>query len=913
MVKQVADSGTNLRSVSKTDKRKQHRIAKTGTAAPPEAAMPSQKHAKKCAAPGKKGKAPAAATLLISNSLPAGPPAKTGPLMAVNGILNISTARKQTGSAGQRTDSRTAACSHCGEPCPEPLIAEGRNSFCCRGCRTVYELLTGNGLGLFYELSEQPGVRIRKTPPPHRWAYLDEPSLRERLLDFSGPKTSRVTFHVPAIHCVACVWLLENLCHLNPGIGQARVDFSRRELALCFDTQALKLSEVVELLDSLGYEPELTLEKTGKPAVQTRHRRQWIQIGLAGFAFGNIMLLSLPGYFGLDSFSAPVFQRLFGWLSLGLALPVLTISAADYWSSARLALRQKRLTLEVPISAGLAAIYAQSGFEIMTGRGGGYLDSMCGLVFFLLCGRAFQQKTHERLAFDRDFKSFFPLSAVRKTSSGTEEHVALCHLSVGDRLVLRHGELLPADARLEEGTALIDYSFVTGESEPAVNNRGDHLYAGGRQMAGAIEVVTVKPVSQSYLTSLWNHEAFQKPRSDDFTSLTNRYSRRFTRVVLTVALGAAVFWAATGQPWRGLKAFNSVLIVACPCALALAAPFALGTAHRMLARRGVFLKNAEVVERMARANALMFDKTGTLTTAAGGAAQFTGTPLSTAERSWTHSLARHSAHPHSSRIASQMADGIQAMPVTGFCETVGGGISGLIEGHQVLLGSMGWLASRGIHPDRALPKASSSVSLAIDGLHRGSFDVENHLRPRTELLVKSLQPRYSLALLSGDNDRQRSRFRGLFGAEAELLFNQSPLDKLNQVRRLQAAGRTVLMVGDGLNDAGALKQSDVGVAVVEKTGSFSPASDVILEAGLVEHIDKILGFSRRAALIVRVSFGISSAYNLVGVGIAAAGLLSPLVCAVLMPISSITVVLFACGATRWAAGRAGFANPTTQP
>jgi len=281
------------------------------------------------------------------------------------------------------------------------------------------------------------------------------------------------------------------------------------------------------------------------------------------------------------------------------------------------------LTLDVPIVVGLAALYAQSAYEIVLGRGPGYLDSLAGLVFFLLCGRVFQQKTHDRMAFDRDFKCFFPLSVTRKTAAG-EENIPISNLQVGDRLLLRNGELIPADARLVKGPACIDYSFVMGEAEPVAKAAGDYLYAGGRQMGGVIEVETVKAVSQSHLTSLWNHEAFQKDRASDLNTLTNRFGRWFTLVVIAVAVGAGLFWLVFGDAGRAVKAFISVLIVACPCALALAAPFTLGTAQRLLARMQVFLKNGLVLERMAQVEAIVFDKTGTLTAEGGKGVVFCG-------------------------------------------------------------------------------------------------------------------------------------------------------------------------------------------------------------------------------------------------------------------------------------------------
>lgn len=839
-----------------------------------------------------------------------------------------------------------AACFHCGQPCPDLRFAKAGKAFCCQGCQVVHDLLAENGLEQFYDLSRHPGVRVARASRREQWAYLDEPALQRRFLDFTDGTISRVTFQVPAIHCVACVWLLENLFRLHAGIGQSRVNFPRRELAVSFATAKIALSELVALLSSIGYEPCLTLGELEKPPADASRKRRWLQVGVAGFTFGNIMLFSLPNYLGLDAFSGPLFKTVFGYLSLGLAAPAVFYSASDYWRSAFLSFRQRVLTLDVPIALGLAALYGLSAFQVISGSGEGYLDSLAGLVFFLLCGRIFQQKTHDRMAFDRDYKCFFPLSVMRKGAAGGES-VAISNLGVGDRLLLRNGELIPADACLISGPACIDYSFVTGESEPVSKQPGDYLYAGGQQIGGAIEVETVKAVSQSYLTSLWNHEAFRKEREDNLNTLTNRYSRRFTRFVIGVAAGAALFWLASGQGARGLKAFASVLIVACPCALALAAPFALGTAQRLLARLQVFLKNALVLERMAQVDAIVFDKTGTLTASRAESVRFVPVPggakgepdrgLTAAERGWVRALAGSSTHPHAARINEALGQSMRGwehwsqasgasnssssssthpsefsrtkdeheLSIGSFQEIPGCGVSGTVAGHSLRLGSKTWLEGQGIEvPSLELAPGSASY-LAMDGRCRGAFVLANALRPEADRLLQKLGRQYEIALLSGDNERERRRFQDLFGPSARLQFNQSPLDKLGFIRRLQDAGRKVMMVGDGLNDAGALKQSDVGVAVVEKVGAFSPASDVILAAGQVPRLFEILLLARQTARVVRLSFGVSALYNAVGVSIAAAGVLSPVICAILMPLSSVTVVLFACGMTRWAAARTG--------
>ena len=789
------------------------------------------------------------------------------------------------------------ACYHCGEPCPSQVfVLEGRN-FCCFGCQTVFTLLRENGLDEFYRLQSTPGTRIRQAAARTKWAFLDDPAVAEQLLDYADKTKAKVTFHLPTIHCVACVWLLENLFKLHPGVGKVVVNFARREAAILYAPEQLKLSELATLLASIGYEPLLTLGETDKAAQPRISRKAWLQIGIAAFGFGNIMLMSLPFYLGLDSFNGPWFKLLAGWLSLGMTLPVVVFSAADFWRSAWLAWRQRALNLDVPIVLGLVAIYLTSAWEVLAQRGPGYCDSLCGLIFFLLCGRLFQKKTYDRLTFDRDYKGFFPLSVVRKTAAG-ETTVAISRLEVGDRIILRNGELLPADARLVSGEACLDYSFVTGEAEPVACELGTHLYAGGRQVGGAIEVETLKPVAQSYLATLWDNEAFRKDREQDLDSLTNRYSRRFTRLVILVAAAAAIYWC-----WRdagvALKAFTSVLIVACPCALALAAPLTHGTAQRLLARLKIYLKNALVIERMAEVDTIVLDKTGTLTMADGRGVEFIpARPGLPEQMQWIGALARFSTHPNSLRIARAL--GAENREVTGFEEIPGSGLRGVIDGHEICLGARTWvLANAWKASDTELELPASAVYVAVDGVVAGAFSLQNSLRPEVESLLATLGDRYELALLSGDNEREAERFQKLFGHRAQLRFHQSPADKLNYIRELQARGHKVMMVGDGLNDAGALRQADVGVAVVEQVGVFSPASDVILDAAELPRLSRVLIFARQAGRVVRAGFVVSALYNLLGVTIAATGQLQPMVCAILMPISSATVVAIACGITAW--------------
>jgi Cu+-exporting ATPase len=792
-------------------------------------------------------------------------------------------------------DTPEIGCFHCGTPLRGSVFTSRDKSFCCGGCQAVFELITENGLGDFYRFGNAAGVRTGSVPKVEEFGYLDDPELRERLVDFADGRTTRASFRAPSMHCIACVWLLENLFRLNPGIGYCRVNFPRKEVSITFETRKVRLSEVVALLASLGYAPQFDFSDSEGRRRTPVSRRLWLQLGVAGFAFGNIMLLSISSYLGLDAFSGPGLRKLFGWISLALALPAVAYSGAGYWQAAWLALRKRIVTIDVPIAVGIAALAAWSIGEVFTGRGPGYFDSLAGLLFFLLCGKLFQQKTFDRLAFDRDYKSFFPLSILRR-KEGREERISLSQLRAGDRLVIRNGELIPSDARLISGPATMDYSFVTGESEPVEKIAGDHLYAGGRQIGGAIEVETVKEVSQSYLTSLWNQDLLSKDKKPSLETLTNRYSRRFTIIVLAVAAGAALYWSLHDSN-RALPSFVSVLIVACPCALALAAPFTLGTAQRILARRNVFLKNASVIEALARTDTVVFDKTGTLTASGAGSIVFCGKPLREEEEGCIFSLAQHSTHPHAVRVAKSLERKHAPQPVQSFSETAGCGIEGIVAGHEVCIGSAAWLESRNVAVQSPATAPGSIVHVVINGNYRGCYTLSSALRPGADEAIRKLSKDYELALLSGDNEKERGRFREFFGNFGLLHFNQSPMNKLNFIRQLQAPGRTVLMAGDGLNDAGALKQSDVGVAVVESIGAFSPASDVIMSADMVPQLHEVLRFAKASVRVVQLSFVISAIYNLIGISIAARGLLSPVVWAILMPLSSVTVVVFACGLT----------------
>jgi len=791
-------------------------------------------------------------------------------------------------------------CVHCGTACGVAGLTEDQKPFCCRGCAMVYRILADHQLDHFYNLEPSPGER-QDGDEPSGYDFLADPVVRAKLIESSDGRISRVTFHLPGIHCVACVWLLERLYKLHEGIGQPVVQFTHKSVTIPFSEEKISLVELAGLLRRIGYPPEFRLRDLDRKAPDAGHRRAWLQMGVAGFAFGNIMLLSFPAYLGLKGAEAAWLLPLFGGISLALSLPVLFYSAQDYFRNAWMALRQRDINIDVPIALGLIALFTQSAWDILSRTGEGYLDSLAGLVFFLLIGKSFQRRTFDALSFDRDYTHYFPIAALRVNPDGTRHSVSLDRLRPGDRICVRNTELIPADAILIHGPALVDYSFVTGESRPESRITGETLHAGGRHLGAPIEVDVIKEVSQSYLTSLWNHQAFRKEHERKFDSMTQRISRVFTLAVLAIAVLAGLFWLIVDAR-QAARVFAAVLIVACPCALALAAPFSFGAALRILRRHGMYLKNGAVVEGMSRVRHLAFDKTGTLTQGGVGDTIWEGRALDHDLRGAVHAMAKGSTHPLSRSIAQSLAD--TQTTLDGFVEHPGLGVEAWWNDKHLRLGSRAWLARAGLD----LPAEhwhGAECFLAVDQQVKGRFHFADLPRAGMAEALPRLCRDYDLTVLTGDRAEGLARLREWFPGCADARPGLSPGDKLEAIESLRADGRAVMMVGDGLNDAGALRRSDVGVAVAEDIQAFSPACDAILDARALPRLPAFLGLSRASARMVRACFRVSLTYNVLGVSVAASGYLSPLIAAVLMPLSSVSVILLSVLGTRAAGRRLG--------
>lgn len=775
--------------------------------------------------------------------------------------------------------SGETACYHCGDNLPSKAYHLDNKNFCCLGCKGVYQLLSSHQLSDYYVYNDVPG-QTQKKQNTH-FEFLDEPRIAADLVDYTDEHVTVITLYIPAIHCSSCIWLLENLYKINPDLIQSRVDFLKKQTMITFRNDDLSLRQVVETLSAIGYEPLISLQDVVKEQKSNTETRSLLtKIAVAGFCFGNSMLLSFPEYFGISGLEQQ-FKDFFGWLNLAFALPVVFYSGRGYFESAWINLKNGVLNLDFPLALGIAVMFLRSIGEIVTQRGAGFVDTLCGLIFFLLVGRWMQQHTYHHLSFERDYRSYFPV-AVTLINEGTERPVPLSELKQGDRMLIRSNEIIPADAILLKGYADLDFSFVTGESAPVQKVLGEVVYAGGRQLGGAIELEVVKPVSQSYLTRLWNNETFvaDKDRIKTFSGTASKY---FSIVLLLVASGAGIFWLFT-DPSRALASFTAVLIIACPCALALSSPFTLAAVLSVFDKNKFYLKNTSVIEELARIDTFVFDKTGTITNPETAGFRFEGI-ITEAQKQLVADLARNSGHPLSRELVKWIDKPAQYGAME-YKEMVGRGISGVVNGHQLRLGNAAFLGIEQYNQE------SSSVLVMVDGHFLGSFIAAKQWRPGFKGLIQKMGSRADLHLLSGDQDQDRQSLIPFFPRIQQMHFKQSPQNKLDYIANLQQFGHKVLMFGDGLNDAGALRQSDLGIAVTDNINNFTPGCDAILDGENFAKIPQFIQQAKDAVKVIHFSFVISLIYNFVGLFFAVQGILSPLIAAILMPVSTVTIILF---------------------
>lgn len=791
-------------------------------------------------------------------------------------------------------EEQELTCYHCGEDCPGRDLYFDEKYFCCNGCLSVYQLLNNAGLCNYYQLNANAGASLRTTAGVDKYAFLDSSDVQNQLIHFREGKQAHVTFYIPIIHCSSCIYLLENFHKVCDGVVRSDVQFLKKEVRLVFNEEKTSLRQIVETLDKIGYEPYITLNQAIKKKKAKPGRDLVFRLGVAGFCFGNIMLFSIPEYFSDAAVREPYLQSVFRYLNVIFSLPVFFYSAMPFFKSAFTGLRQRQLNVDLPVALAIGATFIRSLSDVFISNGSGFFDAMSGIVFFMLAGRVLQERTQRYLFFDRDYTDYFPMAVRVLNKLNEAETKILTELKTGDHLLIHNSELVPADSLLLKGKCLIDYSFVTGESLPVEKKPGDLIYAGGRQLDGLIELSVVKETSASTLMQMWSEglEDVHQEKGTNKDSFVHKLARNFTLIVFAIAMASGFYWYMNDAS-RIWPAITAILIIACPCGLLLTATFTNGHVLRILSKNGLFLRNAHIIERFGNIRHIVFDKTGTLTAPSSMRADFRGSALDDEEKQLIASAVRPSLHSFRQPVLNYLQKNGK-YEAHQFKEYAGLGIRAIVKNNHYQIGTTTFF-----NLGHTRNEEGTLLHVYKNDQPLGYFVLVQGLRPGVEEMLSRLRKKINFFLFSGDEPYQSGYFKKIFGKNMH--FKLSPAEKLSHMESLQLSGKFVAMAGDGLNDAGALKKSDVGICISDDVKRFTPAGDAILDGQKLSILDRLIAFCSSSKNTIRACFFFSVTYNITGLYFAVQGILSPLVAAVLMPLSTLTIVVTTYMVTRFQA------------
>jgi len=803
------------------------------------------------------------------------------------------------------TTTRTA-CAHCGLAVPAALIDDADSQFCCQGCRAVYHAIHECGLGRYYELAREEGpvdpARVNPArlnparPTAGGYEAWDDPAFQASCVTEVPGGRRAIDLYLQGMHCAACIWLVERLPRVVPGVIEARVDFRRQVGRVVWDPQRADLSLIARRLDALGYPPHPDRGTVRHDVQRREDRRSLVRIGVAGAIAGNVMLIAFALYGGMLSGMDPALRGLFRGASLLLTLIALAWPGRTFFVGAISSIRTRVLHMDVPVAIALAAGCAWGAANTLRGTGEVYFESLTAVVFLLLVGRWLQDR-HRRSAFDAVELLFSLTPAVaRQVGAGGETHdVPVERLQTGDRVEVRAGDTIPVDGIVAVGTSVFDRSVLTGESCPITLAPGEPVHAGVTNIGSRVVVevrATGAETRVGRLMALVERFAQDRP---PITRLADRIAHWFVGAVLAgAAITLALWWHV--DPSRAVEHAIALLIVTCPCALGMATPLAVVAGIGRAAQSGLFIKGGETIERLALPARVLIDKTGTITQGRMRVVTWDGDDNA---RAAVAAVEAGVAHP----VACAMieAAGDRVLPTATDTEHLGDGVRGVVDGRVVAAGSTRFAERMGFDVpawaraaiDARLAEDVSPVLVATDGKVCAVAGLGDPIHPDARHAIEQLERLgATVAIVSGDHPaivESVARRVGLDPADCE--GAASPERKAEIVRAAQDRGEAVFMVGDGVNDAAALSAATVGIAVHGGAEVALAAADAYARHPGLEPVVELLQGARLVTRVIRRNLAVSLGYNVIAASLAIAGVINPLVAAVLMPISSLTVVV----------------------
>ena len=799
-------------------------------------------------------------------------------------------------SAGPNGAGPDVSCSHCALSVPAALVQSGSDlQFCCHGCRAVYAMIHDQGLGRYYDLigeDEDRGLPARTTG--RSYEEFDDPSFHELYVRPAAGGLLSTDLYLEGVHCAACVWLVEKVPIRLAGVAEARLDMRQSMARVVWDPGATRLSTIARFLDGLGYAPHPYRGIRTREMRRKEDRALLIKIAVAGAAAGNVMMLAAALYGGMWHGIADEYEALFRWVSLVLALAAMG-SASVFFRGALGSLRARALHMDVPITIGILAGFGWGVWATLSGRGEIYFDSVTTLIFLLLVGRYVQQRRQRSATDSAELLYSLSPSSARLIEAESVRIVPLEALVPGMRVAVPAGESIPVDGFVVSGHSDIDASLLTGESRPAPVAEGDGVHAGTLNMSSRLEVQVLAAGENTRVGRLSRLVEESALRRAPVIRLADRISGVFVAVVLALALLTLLIWWRQGA---GIAVDHAIalLIVTCPCALGLATPLAVSAAIGRAGREGILIKGGDALEQLSRSGRVILDKTGTLTEGSMELVRWWGEE---SVKPLVRQVESKVAHPVATALVRGLPEVADAPEVEVERAADGSGVRGRVAGRELLIGSpahversTGPLAEAVTGIVRSYAKEGlTPVLIACDGRVVAAAGIGDPLRPGSAAAVDELREMgWHVGVLSGDHP-------GVVAALAQRLAippedtqgGATPEQKLNVIERAAAEG-TVVMVGDGVNDAAALSAATVGVAVHGGAETAMAVADVFLTREGLESLGTLFRGARRTMNVIRLNLIFSLLYNVVGAALAMTGLIGPLVAAVLMPLSSLTVI-----------------------